>query len=388
MKVLRTIAGLDPGFGGPSVSSVNSAIATARQDVEVHFAFPDPNPAEADGFASVAALRDAGIAVTILPLASPGRRLAKPFGFSPALARFVRTHGASFDLLHAHSPWVYPTWYVVRRHARAATPVVLTPHEGLTRFDMSHARLWPLLGLKRALKSYYLRNVDAVIFSSGLEQRDSVDGTAGNWCVVPHPVYDDRTRQPHAHCPAADAAAPLHVGFLGRLHPKKNLELMIAALAATAPIVRLVVAGDGPADYAAGLRALATEHGVADRIDWLGFVQGPAKDDFLAGIDLLAMPSDYECFGMAAAEAMVAGIPVLVSRETGVAEIVEPGGGGLIVERDPDAIARAVMALATDRGQLAALASAAAAAATAFSFTSHGRHVVGLYGELVDGGRA
>ena len=54
----------------------------------------------------------------------------------------------------------------------------------------------------------------------------------------------------------------------------------------------------------------------------------------LAGLDVLAMPSEYESFGLSAAEAMLHGVPVLVSERTGIAEVIARHGGGRITRPD------------------------------------------------------
>jgi glycosyltransferase involved in cell wall biosynthesis len=163
----------------------------------------------------------------------------------------------------------------------------------------------------------------------------------------------------------------LRVGFIGRLEAKKNLDLMLRALPRVGPNVSLAVAGDGA--EGPRLRRLAEEIGVTDQVSWLGFVDGEAKEDFFRHIDLLVMPSDYECFGMAGGEALSAGVPLLVTHETGIGEVIEAGGGGEIIVRDPNDIAAAIEKLLHNPKRLAQYSQAAAAAAeAALSFAAHG----------------
>ena len=70
---------------------------------------------------------------------------------------------------------------------------------------------------------------------------------------------------------------------------------------------------------------------MADRVKWLGFLDEAGKERFFQDIDLLAMPSAFESFGMAAAEAVTAGRPVLVSDGTGISEVVRNFGCGWVV---------------------------------------------------------
>jgi glycosyltransferase involved in cell wall biosynthesis len=116
---------------------------------------------------------------------------------------------------------------------------------------------------------------------------------------------------------------PLRIGFLGRLHPKKNLDVLIRAVRRASNDARLLVAGEGPSGYTANLKGLVAELEMEDRIEWLGFTEGSSKWHFIDQIDVLAMPSQYECFGMAAAEAIARGTPIIVSQHTGMAELYQ-----------------------------------------------------------------
>ena len=135
------------------------------------------------------------------------------------------------------------------------------------------------------------------------------------------------------------------VGFLGRLDPKKNLELVIDALALLSEPVTLQVAGDGPRAYRESLVSRAQSRGVETRVRWHGFVEDATKRQFLASIDVLVMPSTFECFGVSAAEALAAGVPVVVSPHVGVADIVVEYRCGHVVSATAPEIARALREL-------------------------------------------
>ena len=172
--------------------------------------------------------------------------------------------------------------------------------------------------------------------------------------------------------------APFCIGFLGRLHPKKNIEQLIAALTLLPPHVCLRIAGDGDPAYREQLEVLVGTAGVGRRVTWCGFPTGADKQAFLAEIDLLAMPSRYECFGMVAAEAMAAGTPALVSAETGVAETVSKTGAGVVVAPTSGAVAAAIRELVEDPAAHARMARAFVGAASVFHGGPWGGNGVGL----------
>ena len=109
----------------------------------------------------------------------------------------------------------------------------------------------------------------------------------------------------------------------GRLTNQKNQSVLIRALAQVSS-VRLVVAGEGPlrSEY----RALARQLGVADRLHLLGDVTRDDIADLLAAADLFVFPSTWETFGLAAVEALMAGLPIVASDLPVLREVLSADG--------------------------------------------------------------
>jgi glycosyltransferase involved in cell wall biosynthesis len=256
--------------------------------------------------------------------------------------------------------------------------VVLSTHESLTDFDRAESSLLGRL-VKRALRGLYLWGFSTVVVSSSLEQRDSGDPAGRRSIVIPHAV---RHLADAPRLSTRRRRAPVAIGFLGRLHPKKNLDIVIESLARLDGNVVLRVAGDGPERDR--LLRFARDFQVDQRITWLGFVQTSEKAEFLRSIDVLAMPSAYECFGVAAIEAVGAGIPVIVSSTVGVAEFVDRHKCGLIVNPDVDSLADALTQLVLHPSVLDRLQGAGRAPARAeFSRERHGKRLHAEYLRLL-----
>ncbi|MGI9861970.1 1,4-alpha-glucan branching protein domain-containing protein [Moorella naiadis] len=118
--------------------------------------------------------------------------------------------------------------------------------------------------------------------------------------------------------------------FVGRLVVEKGVQVLLAALARLQhlyPAARLIIAGDGP--YAGELHNLAGNLGLAERVEFTGFVSEEARNRLLARARVAVFPSLYEPFGIVALEAMAAGVPVIVSQTGGLAEVVEDKRTGL-----------------------------------------------------------
>ena len=156
------------------------------------------------------------------------------------------------------------------------------------------------------------------------------------------------------------AGEGLIVGTVGSLERRKGHEHLLDAIARVRlePLPRLVLIGDGP--ERGRLVALAERLGVADRVEFAGYLRNPYPR--IAGFDIYAQPSVEEGFGIAVIEAMALERPVVVARSGGLPEIVTDGLNGIVVPpADPRALGDAIARLAADtvlRRRLAAAGKA------------------------------
>lgn len=377
VSVLHVIAGLDPASGGPPVAAVTTVKALRRQGCAAVMAFPVEAGREYASAELIATLRANGSGVHIFGepriLGAYGPR----WGISPALAAWLLRRARRFDVVHAHAAWTFSTVAALVCAKLFRRVAILTPHESLTDFDQEKSG--PLhRAVKRLLRWIFLRAFDAVVVASTLERDDMSAGRAPVF-VVPHAVAEIEPT-PRSGPPIRD----LRVGYLGRLDPKKNVEVLIDAMALLPDSVTLHIAGDGPTEYREVLAERAASRGVARRVTWLGFVDDRAKARFLASVDVVAMPSAFECFGVAAAEALCAGVPVLVSPNVGIAGVVEQYGCGGVVAATGGDFARALENLMNDREGLRRQAEGAGSAAAAeFSLDRHGQRLIAVYRTVV-----
>lgn len=140
----------------------------------------------------------------------------------------------------------------------------------------------------------------------------------------------------------------------GRLAPVKNHAVLIEVLCKLKN-VHLAIAGGG--ELKESLLRKIEERGLKDRVTLVGEISPAAVGRFLAAGDLFVFPSKYEAFGMAAAEAMQAGLPIVASNYPAIAEVV--GDAGILLEHsDIDAWVNEIQALRCDslrRSHLSAL---------------------------------
>jgi glycosyltransferase involved in cell wall biosynthesis len=385
MRVLRVIDCLDPRVGGPAVTALNSAISASRAGVRCDIAVVvRPGDTEAPWWrASMKRCHDEGIALSGFRVLAP-RLSPRHYDPSVELVRWLLRRGRPrYDIVHAESPFTGACALASAIAAVSATRLVITPHAEFMPFDLSRGGIGNRMA-KHASMRAYCRISDLIICSSPLEMRDTASAglPARKLTWIYHPVVDERVAvalpQPPARRPSG-----LRVGYLGRLHSVKNVAILIDAVGRLDSRVSLVIAGRGDATLEQELRRQA-ERVLPGRAEFIGWVSGDDKIRFLTGVDILAMPSEYECFGVAAIEALAAGTPVIVSDHVGIADIVREHRAGRVVEAAVESVADAIREYLDDPGSLSQDSARARGAALAdASYSVHGARLATNYAQLL-----
>ena len=268
---------------------------------------------------------------------------------APALRRAMRRQGP-FDLVHAHN--AVPAGDAARR-SELGLPLVVSVHGG----DV----LWTVSRVPRgaeAVRRAYGGAALVLANSAGIADLAREYGAR-------------QTRVVHlgADLPPLEAARspqPL-LASVGHLVTRKRHADVLRALVQV-PQARYLVIGDGPQREA--LADLASELGVAERVEFAGQLAPAEALERSREAWLFVLPSTEEAFGVAYIEAMAAGIPAIgCAGEPGPAEIAAAGGGiVLVAPRDPPALAGAINELLADRSTLTRLGQEARAT-VARSFT-------------------
>jgi glycosyltransferase involved in cell wall biosynthesis len=185
-------------------------------------------------------------------------------------------------------------------------------------------RLW------RGLTNGYLSGASQIIATSELERAELLaDGFPPERVLL---RYNGIDRDEFRRLPPPGTfrkKVGLHdderfVIFLGRLIPRKGADLLIEAVAEIDERTKLVIAGpEGETGYLGFLRAKARTLGVEHRVLFTGPLYGEDKKAALADASVFALPSRYENFGNAAAEAIACGTPAIVSDRCGIAPLVD-----------------------------------------------------------------
>ena len=147
--------------------------------------------------------------------------------------------------------------------------------------------------------------------------------------------------------------------FLGRIHPKKGIDLLCRAwarLEKSLPDVHLVVAGPEEGQTLTVLLDLVRQLGIGDRVTFTGMLRGSVKWSALAASALFVLPSHSEGFSVSILEALGSGLPVLISRNCNFPEITEAACGWEIDADEEQLVNSLARALTADPAVLARMA--------------------------------
>jgi glycosyltransferase involved in cell wall biosynthesis len=269
------------------------------------------------------------------------RRIARRLYVAPELKRDLERRIRTFEIVHLHSVFLWPTFAAARIASRNRVPYVLTPRGMLVpELIRERSRLAKELWL-RAVEAGTLRNSAGVHFTSKREWDDA----ARTGLPLPEPFV-----VPNGVEPAPESARTRSENtllYLGRISWKKGLDRLIDALALV-PDVMLTIAGNDEENLTPALEARALRQGVRSRITFLGEVRGDSKAELLESSAALVLPSLSENFGNVVLEAMAAATPVIVTPEVGLADDVRAAGAGLVASGDASALAAAIGQLVSD----------------------------------------
>jgi glycosyltransferase involved in cell wall biosynthesis len=326
-----------------------------------------------------------GVAVRYFPTGL-GRRLYR----SPGMRRALQESCDSFDIVHLHSVFLWPTLAAADMAYARGIPYIVTPHGMLVRELIDRKN--------RLLKSAWIRlferrNIEraaAVHFTSQIEADDMrrVGLECRHCAIIPNGIdLADTSRPESAEDFAWVQSLPQpFILYLGRVNWKKGLDRLIAAMTLV-DRVELVIAGNDEENYQPTLEALARKLDITQRVRFIGPVTGARKWALLRQARMLVLPSYSENFGMVVLEAMAVGCPAVVTPEVGLAAAVNTSGAGLVVDGDPEQLATAISALDGDAYRRTQMGLAGRKAAGAqFSWANIAAEMDSLYMECAADG--
>jgi glycosyltransferase involved in cell wall biosynthesis len=277
---------------------------------------------------------------------------------SPSLARACHQCCPKFDIVHSVGLWNFPSQIAGLVAGSFGVPHIVSLHGMLMPVALARHALRKTL-LMRLMERRRLAAADAIICASQVEKQEYDElSIRDNARVLPNIVTlpdkpPDRKR-PREENGLGNKFVML---FVGRMAAIKALDWTIRAFKGAVeqhPRARLIIAGP-EGDHSSVIRSLVKSLRLEKTVLFTGMVSGQEYWDIVASVDLLVLNSHSENFGLAAAEALGLGIPVLVSDKVGLSDMVEQYEAGIVTPVDVEAIRRGMCQAITGEVDLAAM---------------------------------
>ena len=272
------------------------------------------------------------------------------YGYTPRFVPWLREHHRDYDVVIVNGIWQYASFGTWRALADTSTPYCVFTHGML---DPWFKKQYPLKHLKKWLYWPWgdyrvLRDALAVLFTTEEERRlarrsfwlfrcDEVVISYG----IRAPNGDESSQREVFLSAFPHLRGKRLLLFLGRVHEKKGCELLIEAFArllranasGAAPL-HLVFGGPFEGDYGDSLKAMISRAGIEAHVTWTGMLAGDLKWGAFYSAEAFVLPSHQENFGIAIAEALACGVPVLISNRVNIWREIKLHNAGLVESDD------------------------------------------------------
>lgn len=337
MKILHVISGFSDRQGGPTNALIGLAIAQANLRADVSILTEQSLsglPARATDMLAVGVrLETVGV--------------GQKHGAGRDRHSQIRELVQSSDIIHVHG-----VWDSILRHAcfaarKCGKPYLIRTCGMLDPWALRQKRL-----KKKAYMWLHLRRMLAAAVAVHCTTKMEADLTTpvlpkgAHVLVEPNGVdlteFRDLPERGTFRDSHGIGEGPL-ITFLGRVHPGKGVEYLLAALPyVRTPRVTVAVVGPTGGAFSERMKSIAAGLPASHRVIFTELLSGPKRIPPLTAADLFCLPSEHENFGISVVEALAAGCPVVISPDVGLArEVVEAGVGEAVV-RSPQAIAAAI----------------------------------------------
>jgi len=274
--------------------------------------------------------------------------------YAPALAEALSAQTPSHDLVHIHEIWHYPSYAAYRAAKRAKKPYVITIHGQLAPWALRHK------GMKKKIYANLIQkrilNNAAMLHAVTEKEAEQIRalGVSSSVTVVPNGVDQAEFEKlpPRAEMERLypELEGKRIVLFLGRIHPVKGLDILgrgFGQIAKDREDVRLVIAGPDNEGYRYDVERLFRKLDVFEKTIFTGMLSREETLVALSRADIVVVPSYSEVRSIVALEAMICGLPLVITSQCQFPEAAEVNAG-IVIEPDPNQLAEALAMLLDD----------------------------------------
>jgi len=310
--VCHVIANINEDVGGPAYSVTNLAQSLSEQNIDSHLFTLDYQE------------HGKQVPTTNVKLHSyPATKLAKLLrGFQPNASQALHQLAATeLDLIHNHGIWMFPNLYARQAATRYNLPLLISPRGMLEPWSLRNSWFKKL----PAWFLYEKQNLQQAIAFHATSQQEANSLRQLNFrqpiAVIPNgvniPNLDNQPSREVLVSRFPQLADKKWLLFLSRIHPKKGLDNLLyvwKTLVKQFPDWHLIIAGSDLIGYQAKLEELTATLKLQPQLTFTGMLSGQHKASALSNADLFILPTHSENFGIAIAESLAYGVPVITTK--------------------------------------------------------------------------
>jgi len=277
--------------------------------------------------------------------------------YSSKFASTIENIIDDFDIIHLHGVFDYYTYFVCKN--KSDKPIVLSPRGSLIEFGFN------INLVNKMKKSLYIKSLGKMIFDRvdaihltseyEFEEFQKVVGIKYNSKIhiIPNGINIDNSKYSEdLFLDKYNLRNKRIILFLGRIHKVKGLNILIQAFARLVTKYKdliLVISGPDENGYKNIIDKLIETYKIKNYVLFTGMIDGELKWSAYRSAEIFVLPSYTENFGMVVIEAMVCGVPVILSNRVGIYRDVEKKGAGVIIEPNVDSLYNGIRTLLDNR---------------------------------------
>ncbi|OUL30817.1 glycosyltransferase [Nostoc sp. 106C] len=312
LRVCQVVASINENIGGPAYSVTNLAQALYQHNISSHLFTLD--------------YQQEGKQIIFDDInlhSEPATKLARYLrGFQPSASSYLSHLAATkLDLIHNHGLWMFPNLYAREAAVRNKLPLVISPRGMLESWSLNNS--WYKKWLAWIL--YEQKNLSSAtaFHATSTEEVNSIRtlGYKQPIALIPNGVsLPSLNEQPSRQIliqSFPELANKKWLLFLSRIHPKKGLDNLLIVwqnIAKKFPEWHLIIAGSDLIGYQEKLEILVENLHLKERVTFTGMLSGQEKFSALSNADLFVLPTHSENFGIAIAESLAYGVPVITTK--------------------------------------------------------------------------
>lgn len=332
MKVLHIIPSISKKRGGPSTAIINMVRSLRDEGIDAAILTTNDNHfyREVDWPLGHWFWID-NVPILMFPTINSASKLIREYLISPKLSWWLLKNIDQYDALHVHSIFSYTSTSSMLIARLKRVPYMVRTIGQLSSWSLTQSRIRKQLMLLFVEKNNLMKSFSIHVTSkSELDDVGLICNHKNILCLelgVELSALGDSSSQSHHQ--------ETHFVFLSRIHPKKQLEKLLEAFSLLQRrnhrrSWHLFIAGEGETEYVSSLKKLSREYAINDFIDWMGHISGKEKISLLSKSDWFVLPSISENFGISVVEALAYGVPVIISEEVGISDIVRETKAGIV----------------------------------------------------------